>query len=274
MRIIRRVGFFKSFMKTDESVRKPDNSKIIIPSIEHDYLVPRLQITKLKTGIKVITESIVFPTSVHIGIIFKSGTRNDFSSNNILQSIQNTFLSHLSPDSLKQLDLSASDFRMHFDQESTVFQGHSLSQDSIKLLKIFNETLSISSKYTQSSTPIIQQKFEDFWRRKRRTKESIDKIAQELNLQHCLKGGLEFPISGNEEIPPTQISHSQFLEEYHTTENMLVYAGGVYTHSEFVELVSQEIKKPPSIFQEKCSKVHIPRSFVDFPMRCPSIIIQ
>ena len=91
---MRRFGLFSSFLNPKQAETKPKpKDSVLIPSIERENSSPIIQVTKFSNSVKVLTESEVFPSTVQIGAVFKSGTRNStVQSSEILQSIQNSYL--------------------------------------------------------------------------------------------------------------------------------------------------------------------------------------
>lgn len=230
---MRKFSFFNTFLKKDLKADKLKVESSMVPHIERDNNFPKIQLTSLKCGAKVITESIIFPTSVHIGLLFKSGIRNDFKG--VLNSFQNTYFRNLSKEALLELQVIAPGLQISFDYETTTFHGFSLSQDSHQLIKILLNAVFISNAYGKNldlmrNTSLANKEFEDF--------ADVDKYANEIIFQYALK----FPVVSDQEVTTTDLN--EFIGKYHNVENLYIYAGGIYNHNEFADMVAGEI--PPT----------------------------
>ena len=241
---MRRFGLFSSFLNPKQAETKPKpKDSVLIPSIERENSSPIIQVTKLSNSVKVLTESEVFPSTVQIGAVFKSGTRNStVQSSEILQSIQNSYLLNLEKPYTKELSLIGSDISMSFDQELTSFTASSLSQDTAKLSKIL---FSIILKRN------IEKTFTKDWHFHHFQHKNIENYAESLILQNSLTEGLESPIIKEK---PSKVSLSDinnYLTKHHNSDNLYIFATGVYNHHEFVEMVSPYLSKLPQISSEK-----------------------
>ena len=154
---MRKFSILSSFFPKENPVAKPQATSLI-PTIERENSLPKIQVTKLPNGIKILTESIVFPTSVYIGALYKSGTRNEtIQTSGVLQTIFNIFPSLFTLEALKQLQSSSSEISLNYDQEIFCIKISSLSQDMNKNIKILSEILP-ENTYFSNDNSLIKQK--------------------------------------------------------------------------------------------------------------------
>jgi predicted Zn-dependent peptidase len=233
---IRKYSILGSFLK-----KKPeDKSNVyadLIPTIERDNTIPKIQVTELPNGVKVLTESVVFPTSVHIGALYKSGTRNEtLKTSGILQCYKSLYLSLIDRNSLNQLQLIGTDIDLNITQETTYFSSYSLSQDTEKLLKVLFGSL--SQRFHLNTQDYAQPS--NYWDKNQLS--SIDNVIKYLILRRALTAGLELPVHGLDSNKLTYADINKFIDTFHIPRNLYVCGAGIYNHDEFVDIVLPYLK--------------------------------
>lgn len=248
------------------SIPKQEPKKSIdIPIIEKEVSQAKLQLTNLKNGVKILTESSTFPGNVIIGAAFKSGTRNE-SAPETLRSIKLIHnLSH-SPQASDYLQQLGSDISISYSEEFTSFYTKSLSYNTKKLSKVLYD--SIFLEYDSNLQEVLQKKLKNFYSKNLDFMEFVEKNI----LFHCFK---QNPANLKEKIQIRELNNH--VQGFHTSGNLCIFAGGVYNHFEFVDLVSgyfkdlpetEELVLEPYAFDPKTVNV-----MQDLPFGCYSICV-
>jgi mitochondrial-processing peptidase subunit alpha len=101
----------------------------------------RVEISQLKNGITVLSESSAFPSNAHFGILLDVGTRDETTeTSGALLSIKNTYYKTIinTNETINYgvIQMSGGNLNVEYDQESTYFSAKSLSQDGVDVFNV------------------------------------------------------------------------------------------------------------------------------------------
>lgn len=117
----------------------PDHNVVYLES-----KLPRVQLSTLSNGVKVLTETAPFPNSVYIGVLIEAGTRDEtLSTSGTLMALKNTYLKTNTRTNEQinygMIQMSGGDFTMDYTQEMMYYQGHCLPHDTYDFLQMISD---------------------------------------------------------------------------------------------------------------------------------------
>jgi processing peptidase subunit alpha len=209
---------------------------------------PKYEVSKLKNGITVVTESVTFPNVVDLGVLLDVGTRDETGeTSGSLLSIKNTYyktiLNTNETVNYGMVQMSGGEFEMEYDQESAYFKAHCLAHD---VVDIFNMTADCALEprsvvaanlgiEKNSYTHHIEDGAHSF-------NESLMRTAYGLR-------GLGMPINGlkqNNKYLTANVLQKFQLENINPSR-IFVCAAGVESHQEFVDLCEAKLSFIPGV---------------------------
>ena len=104
----------------------------------HPTLGPQYNLTELSNGFSVLTESMIFPGAVNMGILMNVGARDETpETSGALLAIQNTYLKTIkhTNETINYLmvQMSGGSCEMTYDQEKTYFKSTCIEYDVIDM---------------------------------------------------------------------------------------------------------------------------------------------
>lgn len=216
-----------------------------------NFQAPNYEISKLKNGITVLTESQVFPNVVDMGILLDVGTRDEtHETSGSLLSIQKTYyktvLNTNETINYGMVQMSGGEFEMDYNQESTYFKAHCLSHDVVDIFNMMADCALEPRSVVAANV-------------------AMDKIAHHHNFLHLVNPGelitdsvlkaafglhgLGMPLSG---LPHNVKYLSNYVVQKFQLENInpnriTVCAAGIENHQEFVDLVESKLAFIPAV---------------------------
>ena len=142
-----------------------------IPIIRENQPID-IQITTLDNGVRILTETAPFPTSVFLGILLEAGTRDeDLESSGMCMSLKNTYLKSNSRTN-EQLNygivqMSGGEFTMSYDQESIMYQGHCLAHDAYDFIQMMSDCL--LDEKTAVDEEAAHWRVDEYWKLREQT---------------------------------------------------------------------------------------------------------
>ena len=212
----------------------PDHA-VITKSAE----LPRVEVSSLPNGVRILTERAGFPGSVHMGVLIQSGTR-DLNVNNagLMLALKNTYLKTNSRTN-EQLNyciiqMAGGEFSMDYTQEMTYYQGYCLPHDVYDYLQMMSDC--VLDEKTLMDEEAAQWRADEFWKLREFNAKQED-LLKELPLTAAYGlTGLGLPLvgfqSGYQNIGYTHMNN--FRSTHMTPERMIVCAAGVDSHQDFV----------------------------------------
>jgi len=212
---------------------------------------PQYEVTKLKNGVTVMTESQVFPNVVDLGILLDVGTRDETpETSGSLLSIRSTYyktvLNTNETINYGMVQMSGGQFDMDYDQESTYFKAHCLAHDVVDIFNMVAdcalEPRSIVAANAAADKVSHQHQLEAMLQTGVAFNDAILKTA------YGLKGlGMPFyGLHGNYKYLSAHVLQKFQLENINPNR-ITVCAAGVESHQEFVELAESKLSFIPAV---------------------------
>jgi predicted Zn-dependent peptidase len=213
----------------------------------------------------VLTESQVFPGSVHMGFLIDVGTRDETpETSGSLLALKNTYLKTLKHTNetinYGMIQMSGGSMTMDYDQERTYFQGHCIEYDVTDMFQMMVDlALEPRSVLAANVARSKNQKSHDL--HKHLTKYDPFADNQDLLLKTAYgyrtlgmpRLGLESNVSN---IDARMLQ--QFVMDNITPQKCLIVASGVKNHREYVELVKERLGEllavPEHLYQREKSE--------------------
>jgi len=212
---------------------------------------PNYEVTKLKNGITVVTESQVFPNVVDMGILLDVGTRDESHEtsgalNSIKQTYYKTVLNTNETINYGMVQMSGGQFSMDYDQENAYFKASCLSHDVIDIFNMVADCALEPRSVVAANAAMEKIAYEHKLEAYLRTGETFNN-----NLLRTAFGGhgLGNPLAGSHHNYKYLSAHvlQKFQLENISPERIFVCAAGIESHQEFVELVESKLSFIPSV---------------------------
>lgn len=230
---MKKIAELHKLIRNPSTPKQEPKTSIEIPTILKEVSQAKLQLTTLKNGVRILTESSTFPGNIIIGAAFKSGTRNEPFPETLrsLSLLHNLTLPSHSSDYLQQL---GSDISISFDEELTSFHTESLSHNIKKLSSILYP--SIFPQFESSLQSILQKKL----------KHSLNSPTNflEVTEKSLVFHAFQRSVKGNSGAVSVGMLNSH-IQDFHNSGNLCVFANGINSHFEFVDLVSEHVRDLP-----------------------------
>lgn len=194
----------------------------------------------MKNGVKILTETAPFPTTIHLGVLLELGTRDETPEiSGSLLALKKTYLRTHSRSTEEQnyctIQMSGGEFLMDYDQEKTYFHGNCLAHDTYDFLQMMSD--SVFDPKLQEDDQEIQRRLEEH---RKVVEETPEKLLSNLLLPTAYGlNGLGLPLDGSNNNL-TNISHTtlnEFRKNIIVPNKIIVCGAGVYNHHEFVSAV-------------------------------------
>lgn len=212
---------------------------------------PNYQITKLKNGITVVTESQVFPNVVDMGILLDVGTRDEtHETSGALHSIKQTYyktvLNTNETINYGMVQMSGGEFEMDYDQESTYFKAHCLSHDVVDIFNMMADCALEPRSVVAANAAMDKMHYQHELEAMLKTGHLInDTLFQTAYGNH----GLGMPLHGL--THNYKYLHAHVLQKFQleniNPNRIFVAAAGIENHQEFVDLVESKLSFIPSV---------------------------
>lgn len=212
---------------------------------------PQYEVTKLKNGVSVLTESQVFPGVVDMGILLDVGTRDEtHETSGSLLSIRSTYyktvLNTNETVNYGMVQMSGGQFDMDYDQENTYWKAHCLQHDVVDIFNMMADCALEPRSVVAANA-------------------AMDKVSHQHSLEEQLHTGVSFndallrtafglkglgmPLYGLHGHYKYLTAHvlQKFQLETINPNKIVVAAAGVENHQEFVELVESKLSFIPSV---------------------------
>jgi len=209
------------------------------------------EITKLKNGITVLTESQVFPNVVDLGILLDVGTRDEtHETSGALHSIKQTYyktiLNTNETVNYGMVQMSGGQFEMDYDQENTYFKAHCLSHDVVDIFNMMADCALEPRSVVAANAAMEKMHFQHELEAMLKTGHLInDTLFQTAFGNH----GLGMPLHGLSHNYKYLHAHvlQKFQLENINPNRIFVAAAGVENHQEFVDLVESKLSFIPAV---------------------------
>jgi len=212
---------------------------------------PQYEVTKLKNGVTVLTESQVFPGVVDMGILLDVGTRDEtHETSGSLLSIRSTYyktvLNTNETINYGMVQMSGGQFDMDYDQENTYFKAHCLQHDVVDIFNMMAdcalEPRSVVAANAAMDKVSHQHELEELIHTGVAFNDALLKTAFGLN-------GLGMPLYGLHHNYKYLSAHvlQKFQLENINPNRIIVAAAGIESHQEFVELAESKLSFIPSV---------------------------
>jgi predicted Zn-dependent peptidase len=223
------------------------------------------QVTKLKNGITVLTESQTFPNVVDLGILLDVGVRDEtHETSGSLLSIKNTYyktvLNTNETVNYGVIQQSGGDFQMEYDQENSYFKAHCLQHDVVDVFNIIADCSLEPRSVTAANVAMEKNNHTHHLHEHAGTGHDFnDHVLQTAYGLH----GLGMPLLG---LPHNYKNlHSHVLQKFQleniNPHRIFVCAAGIENHQEFVDLVNAKLSFIPpvdsaDVHKREASKYH------------------
>lgn len=203
------------------------------------------QVTKLSNGIRVLTESVSVPSTVHLGVFVDYGSRDESSeTSGALLSLKNTYLKTAINTSETVnygiTQMSGGEFEMDYNRENAYYRASSLSHDVVDVFSMIADSAFEPKNYVSTSVGIYKNsnshKLETFLGSNEVFTDSIFRAAYG-------RKGLGMPIQGLRSNVNYLTAHviQKFQAANLTPERIIISAAGVEAHEEFVDVVNEKL---------------------------------
>lgn len=211
---------------------------------------PNYEVTKLKNGITVLTESQVFPNVVDMGILLDVGTRDEtHETSGALHSIKQTYyktvLNTNETVNYGMVQMSGGEFEMDYDQENAYFKAHCLSHDVVDIFNMMADCALEPRSVVAANVAMDKMHYEHELESYLRTGHLVnDTLFQTAYGNH----GLGMPLHGL--AHNYKYLHAHVLQKFQleniNPNRIFVTAAGIENHQEFVELVESKLSFIPA----------------------------
>jgi len=208
------------------------------------------EITKLKNGITVLTESQVFPNVVDMGILLDVGTRDEtHETSGALHSIKQTYyktvLNTNETVNYGMVQMSGGEFEMDYDQESTYFKAHCLSHDVVDIFNMMADCALEPRSVVAANAAMEKMHYQHELEAQLKTGHLVNDILFQTAFGNH---GLGMPLHGS--THNYKYLHAHVLQKFQleniNPNRIFVAAAGVENHQEFVDLVESKLSFIPS----------------------------
>jgi predicted Zn-dependent peptidase len=212
---------------------------------------PKYEITKLKNGITVVTESLVFPNVVDLGILLDVGVRDETNeTSGSLLSIKNTYyktvLNTNETINYGMVQMSGGDYDMEYDQENAYFKAHCLSHDVVDIFNMMADCALEPRSVVAASLGIEKNGYQHHLDETLHTGADFnDKL---MSVAYGNKG-LGMPLhgtKGNSKYLNANVLQKFQLENINPSRIFLC-AAGIENHQEFVDLCESKLSFIPGV---------------------------
>lgn len=208
---------------------------------------PKVNVTTLSSGITVLTESPVVPSTVQLGILIRTGTRNETNENSgALLSIKNTYMKTvLNTNETVNYgvhQMSGGKFEMDYCRENTYFKASCLAHDVVDLFSILFDCAFEPRSVVAANVGIYKNN-------------ETHKLDAQLGGNQAFNDGifslaygnkgLGMPLYGHKNNVSNLTAHvlQNFQLTNYTPDRVVICASGVENHQEFVDLVGYKLSK-------------------------------
>jgi processing peptidase subunit alpha len=212
---------------------------------------PNYEVSKLKNGITVVTESQVFPNVVDMGILLDVGTRDEtHETSGALHSIKQTYyktvLNTNETINYGMVQMSGGEFEMDYDQESTYFKANCLAHDVVDIFNMMADCALEPRSVVAANVAMEKMHYQH-------ELEALLKTGHIINdtlFQTAFGGhGLGMPLHGL--THNYKYLHAHVLQKFQleniNPNRIFVAAAGIENHQEFVDLVESKLSFIPAI---------------------------
>jgi predicted Zn-dependent peptidase len=203
----------------------------------------KLQVSTLPNGVRILTESTVFPSTVTLGVSIGAGTRDeDMDHSGICHAFKNTFLK-TNVRTNEQLNycmiqMGGGEFSMKYDQESMLYSGSFLAHDTYDFMQMTADM--VLDDKTVIDEEAAQWRADEYFKLRALTATHATNIEDQwLTAAYGLKD-LGMPLAGfQSKFQNIGYSHlNHFRQHFATPDRMVVMGLGVNNHEEFVTAVA------------------------------------
>mmetsp|Transcript_24358 Transcript_24358/g.21509 ORF Transcript_24358/g.21509 Transcript_24358/m.21509 type:complete len:497 (+) Transcript_24358:73-1563(+) len=211
----------------------------------------RYEISTLSNGIKVLTESQIFPNVVDLGILLDVGTRDETSeTSGSLLSIKNTyyktFLNTNETINYGMVQMSGGDFEMDYDQESAYFKAHCLQHDVIDIFNMMADCALEPRSATSANVAMDKaqwtHKLAEYLATGQEVSDNLLKTAFGVK-------GLGMPINGLKNNIGNL--HANVLQKFQleniNPNKVYIVGAGIENHQEFADLCEAKLSFIPQV---------------------------
>jgi processing peptidase subunit alpha len=208
------------------------------------------EVTKLKNGITVVTESQVFPNVVDMGILLDVGTRDEtHETSGALHSIKQTYyktvLNTNETINYGMVQMSGGQFEMDYDHENAYFKANCLQHDVVDIFNMMADCALEPRSVVAANAAMDKMHFQHELEAYLKTGHLInDTLFQTAYGNH----GLGLPLHGL--THNYKYLHAHVLQKFQleniNPNRIFVSAAGIENHQEFVELVESKLSFIPA----------------------------
>ena len=215
---------------------------------EHTPLVrndspTNLHLTTLPNGVRIISETGGFPSSVYLGVTISAGTRDETEKNSgVVHALEKTALKTNVRTNEQinygMIQMSGGAFSMTYNQEYINYQSHCLAHDTYDILQMLSDV--VLDEKTVMDEEAAQWRIDEYWKLRNVTL-TTPKRLDELWLSTAYGlTGFGMPLSGFESNFQNigYYYMNQFRKNYITADRILVWGAGIQSHQEFVDAVT------------------------------------
>lgn len=226
---------------------------------------PHYQTTKLQNGVTILTESIVFPNVIDLGILLNVGVRDEtFDTSGSLFALKSTYhqtILDVDKKKSKILHTAGGELEMEYDQENTYFKAHCLAHHVNDILSamidsaikpITSTAAGLTIEKVQQHVALLEQMSAD-------TEDLNDKIMKSA----FGREGLGMPLGGIKEnlLNLSENTLQRFQRENITPDKVYIAAAGIEDHDEFVRLVESKLSSLQGFGANITSKTRKPSQY-------------
>jgi predicted Zn-dependent peptidase len=215
--------------------------------IEAEEQPAQVQVTTLPNGIRILTESPLFPSPVTLSICVGTGPRDeDRNHSGLTFALQNTYLK-TNTRTNEQLNycmqqMAGTRFSMEYDQEAMMYQGSCLAHDIYDFLQMMADM--VLDDKTVIDEEAAHWRADEYFKLRELNKTHKNWIEDNWLTAAYGPTGLGMPLSGfHSQFQSIGYSHlNHFRKQNATPDRIIILAAGINNHDEFVQAVSPYFK--------------------------------
>lgn len=210
--------------------------------VETDEKPSQIQLTSLPNGVRILTESTVFPSAVTLAVHLNSGPRDeDMDHSGLTFALHNTYLKTNSRTN-EQLNycmqqMAGTRFSMEYDQESIMYKGNCLAHDTYDFLQMLADM--VLDDKTVVDEEAAHWRADEYFKLRELTRTHQSFVDDNWLTAAYGHTGLGMPLAGFpskfQSIGYSHLNH--FRQHFITPDRMIISAAGINNHEEFVEAV-------------------------------------